>query len=347
MSDIIITKEYTIKQAIKQLDVTAKKTLFVADNNILLGSITDGDIRRWILKNGSLDEDVTNVMNINCKTLFEHKKSIAHKIMSMYNINAIPIVTKENEIVEIVFADKSDIFAMKKATLNNKVVVMAGGKGTRLYPYTQILPKPLIPIGEKSIIEHIFGRFSAFGCNDFILTLNYKKGMIKSYLDDLEQDYTFTYIEEQDFFGTAGSLSMLTGQIDDTFFVTNCDILVDADYAKIIDQHKRNKNKITMVTSITNYTIPYGVIESTSEGTISTIHEKPEYNFQINTGVYVLEPEVLEDIPKDTFFHITDLIDLYIKQNKKVGVFPIRSSQWLDMGEIDLMQKMKEKLENM
>ncbi|OOB79641.1 MAG: hypothetical protein ATN34_04230 [Epulopiscium sp. Nele67-Bin002] len=230
--------------------------------------------------------------------------------------------------------------------VNNKVVIMAGGKGTRLYPYTQIVPKPLIPIGDKSIIEHIFERFHEFGCKEFILTLNYKKSMIKSYLDDLEGEYNFTYIEEADYYGTAGSLSLLKGQIDKTFFVTNCDILVEADYQKIIETHTSSGNKITMVTSFQNFTIPYGVINLSDAGNVADIVEKPKYEVQINTGVYVLEPEVLNDIPAGKLFHITDLINIYLERGEQIGVFSVGSEEWLDMGEISLLHEMKHKIES-
>ncbi|OOB79333.1 MAG: nucleotidyltransferase [Epulopiscium sp. Nuni2H_MBin003] len=345
IEELLVNEQVSVKEAIKKLDETAKKILFVTRERELLGTITDGDIRRWILKNGSLEDNVTNIMNkrfISIKPI--HVKN-ANYIMQHHSISAIPVLNDKSELIDIVFQKFSNVpmkFAENK--LDNKVVVMAGGKGTRLYPYTQILPKPLIPIGEKSIIEHIFNKFNEYGCSEFILTVNYKKGMIKSYLEELEVPYTFSYVEEENFLGTAGSLYLLKGKMDKTFFVTNCDILIEANYEKIIEHHIENKNKITMVTSITNFTIPYGVVKTQNSGIVSEIEEKPEYNFQINTGVYVLEPEVLDDIPDNTFLHITDLINLYIEQNKKVGVFPIRSGQWQDMGEINLMQNMIEKI---
>ncbi|ONI45970.1 nucleotidyltransferase [Candidatus Epulonipiscioides gigas] len=341
---IIISNTFTVKEAIKRLDDTAKKILFVATNNKLEGTITDGDIRRWILKNGALDADVTNIMNKNFKYILENETINDSIYKNM--IIAVPVLNSDGEIMDIHFVDKK-LKSSKNSNvkLNNKVIIMAGGKGTRLYPYTQILPKPLIPIGEKSILERIFDRFNSYGCTDFILTLNYKKGMIKSYLEELDVPFNFSYIEEENFYGTAGSLSLLKGKLQETFFVSNCDILIDANYAEILQQHQSNQNKITLVTSLTNYIIPYGVVITKEKGAVSELKEKPEYNFQINTGVYVLEPEVLNDIPENTFFHITDLISMYIKQGKKVGVYPIRAGQWLDMGEIHLMQDMIDKIE--
>ncbi len=348
LETLFISPNIVIKDAIKQLDETAKKILLVVDEmKKLYGTITDGDIRRWILNNGSLEDNVSKIMYKNCRTVQENQRSTAYQIMKNSSVMAIPVVNKDYEVVDIIFLENKDIPKVKKNILNNKVVVMAGGKGTRLFPYTQILPKPLIPIGEKTIIEHIFKRFNTFGCKDFLITVNYKKNLIKSYLEEIYEDYSYTYVEEEDFYGTAGSLSLLKGKLTETFFVTNCDILIDADYEDIINEHKKNNNKITVVTSLHNFVVPYGIIESGLEGEIIQLKEKPEYNFQVNTGVYVLEPEVLNDIPENTFFHITDLINDYVKNNKKVGIYPIRAGQWLDMGEISLMEEMKHKLENM
>ncbi|OON94514.1 MAG: nucleotidyltransferase [Candidatus Epulonipiscioides saccharophilum] len=346
LNDLIINKDYTIKEAIKRLDDTAKKILFVATNRKAEGSITDGDIRRWILKNGSLDASVVNIMNVDFQYAFQGDTEKIQELFRSGTIFAVPILNNDHEIVDITFIERVfNNIRKDRPQLNTKVVIMAGGKGTRLYPFTQILPKPLIPIGDKSILEHILKRFNNYGCTDFILTLNYKKGMIKSYLEELNHHYNLSYVEEEDFYGTAGSLSLLKGQLTDTFFVTNCDILIDARYDEIIQQHKLNNNKITLVTSLTTYTIPYGVVVTKDEGIVETLQEKPEYNFQINTGVYVLEPEVLQDIPVNTFFHITDLIELYLAKGKKVGVYPIRAGQWLDMGELHLMEDMIEKIE--
>lgn len=346
LNDLIIDKNCTVKQAIKRLDDTAKKILFVANDGKAEGTITDGDVRRWILKNGSLDADVTNIMNTNFLYALHDEEEKIQEIFSGGIIFAIPILDVDYKIIDIKFVERV-VNSVKKerAQLNTKVVIMAGGKGTRLYPYTQILPKPLIPIGEKTILEHILSRFNNYGCVDFFLTLNYKKGMIKSYLEDIESPYNFSYIEESDFYGTAGSLSLLKGKLTETFFVTNCDILIDARYDEIIAHHKANKNQITLVTSLTTYTIPYGVVITKDEGEVCALSEKPEYSFQINTGVYVLEPEVLEDIPSNVFFHITDLIEIYLEQGKKVGTFPIRSGQWLDMGDLHLMEDMIEKID--
>lgn len=345
MNEILIEKDISIREAIKKLDSTAKKILLVVENKKLIGTVTDGDIRRWILKNGDFEKEVSNIMNSNPKFINEKDKYRAKNIMESYFIDALPIVDDNKNLIVIVFwNDKINerIGALKK--ISNPVVIMAGGKGTRLYPYTQILPKPLIPIGDKSIIERIIERFEKFGCKNFYCTVNYKKNMIKAYFDEIEKNYEINYVEEGKFLGTAGSLYLLKDKITETFFVSNCDILVEADYKDILNYHKMKKNKITMVTSLKNYKIPYGVIKLTDKGQVSETVEKPEYSYLINAGFYVLEPEVLNDIPEDKFFHITDLINMYIDTGKRVGTYPIRENSWFDMGEFKEMDRMIENI---
>ena len=157
-------------------------------------------------------------------------------------------------------------------------------------------------------------------------------------------DYSVHFIEEEKFLGTGGSLYLLKDILTSTFFVSNCDILVEANYADILKYHKQQKNKITMVTSLKNYVIPYGVIQHNDKGLITSIIEKPEQNYEINTGLYVLEPETLKDIPEIEFYHITDLINKYITQGERVGAYPITENAWLDMGEIKEMERMIDKL---
>lgn len=342
----IIIKNILVRDAIKQLDASGKRILFVTDENErIIGSISDGDVRRWILKNGNFDDKVENMMNKNPVVLNVDLKIKAQEVMKKNVIEALPLVDNENRIVDIIFINE---FFYKDVSFSHNistpVIIMAGGKGTRLYPYTKILPKPLIPVGDVSISERILERFCRFGFKDFYFTVNYKKNMIKAYFDELDKNYEIRFIEEEKFLGTAGSLYLLKEKINETFIVTNCDILVEANYIDILKYHKKNNNKITMVTSLKNYIIPYGVIKLNDYGEVIETEEKPEYSHLVNAGFYILEPEVLKDIPDNTFFHITDLINNYLKEGKKVGTYPITENSWLDMGEFKEMKRMEEKL---
>ncbi len=330
-----------ICDAIKILDAMGKRVVFVTEGSKLKGVVTDGDFRRWILKGGDLEDKVSEMMCTTPISIKTYERFKANYIFKSKSIFALPVIDEANNIVDIIFYDDSRLDDIQKnnALENIPVVIMAGGKGTRLYPYTKIIPKPLIPIGDKTILEHIIDKFKNYGVREFYITINYKKNMIKAYLDEQAKDINIHYIEEEEFLGTAGSLFMLKDKIKGTFFLSNCDILVEANYEKLLNYHKKNNNKITVVTSLKQYTIPYGIME-TEFGKITRLREKPEYNFQVNTGVYVLDSSIIADIPINKFYHITELIADYIKCGKAVGAYPITSNAWMDMGEIKEMENM-------
>ena len=347
--NITIGEKTSIKQAMKLLNKTGKNCLLVIDaNNKLLGTLTDGDLRRAILKGLSYQSSIKESFNREPFVLQSGKfsDSEAGKIMTSEKINLLPILNYEGKLVDYItwehlfgnISDDSD------EVLNVPVVIIAGGKGTRLEPFTKILPKPLIPIHEKPIIEHIIERFNEIGCTGFYLTVNYKSKIIKAYFEELQPDYMVDFVEEQEPLGTAGSLRFLEGQFNQSFFVTNCDIIIKADYASIYEFHQKGGYDITLVASAKEYVIPYGTCELNSEGHLSHINEKPKYDFLINAGLYVLNPDVLKIIPENIFYHITHLIEDAKIKGKKVGVFPIHEDAWIDIGQWAEFQKEVEKL---
>jgi len=341
MNNIIIKKNITINECLKILNEANRKILFVVDDGeILVGSITDGDIRRWILKNNNLDISVEYMMNKSPFTLTINNKQDAEFEMKKRSITAIPIIDHDKKILEIIFKNGNTDYK----NMNNSIVIMAGGKGTRLYPYTQVLPKPLIPIKGKTIIERIIDNFKNKGFNDFYLTVNHKKEIIKSYLNSIERDYIINFIEEEHPLGTGGSLSLLKGKLNSTFFLTNCDIIVEANYCEILDYHKVMKNKITIVSALRNYEIPYGVINLNEDESFYNISEKPKYSFFVNTGFYVVEPDVLNSIPYNTKIDFPDIAKMINDNGGKIGVYPISESSWMDMGQIKDMDDMIEKI---
>lgn len=342
VTDYIIGIDSLVVDAIKQIDKNGKGIVYVCEQRKLCGSITDGDIRRHILNKGSLNDSVRSIMNTAPVLCYTDQRELAQVKMAEKKIRSIPIIDNNKEIVEIVFVNgKMD---SEKKQLNIPVVIMAGGKGTRLYPYTQILPKPLIPIGEKTITEHIMSRFEEYGCHHFDMIVNYKKNFIKSYFLDNENPTDVDFINETEFLGTGGGLKLLDGKYRDTFFMTNCDILIEEDYAKIVAVHKQNKNIITMVCAEKNMVIPYGTVEVSQDGQATALKEKPSLSFITNTGFYVIEPEFLDMIPENTFIHITDVIQRCIDTGKNVGVYKISEDKWLDMGQMEEMEKMRQKL---
>jgi len=229
LKKILIKPGHTIKQALKQMDILGEKTLFVADDHgKLLGAVTDGDIRRWILKGKSLEESISGSMNSNPKILKKnYEQDEAKKIMVELTLECLPVVDDDNKIISAIWW--VDLFSEKPKKLKElkiPVVIMAGGEGARLSPFTKILPKPLMPIGDKPIIEIIIDRFMDYGCDNFYLSVNYKSNIIKAYFSDFEHQYRIVYIEEELPLGTAGSLHFLKHRIKGPFFLSNCDILI-------------------------------------------------------------------------------------------------------------------------
>lgn len=342
LKQYIISENFSVKEAMQQIDSNTKGIVYVVRDGRLTGVVTDGDIRRYILNSGNVEKKVLKIMNRTPKFLYaENETDVAEKLQE-YKLHSLPILSEDHEILKIYF--DREVVENEKQKLGVPTVIMAGGKGTRLYPYTQILPKPLIPIGEETITEHIMDRFEAYGCNEFFMIVNYKKNFIKSYFEDNEQKRSVRFIEEKEFLGTGGGLKLLQGQINSTFFMTNCDILIEADYAKILQYHQEKKNLITIVCAVKKMVIPYGTIITDENDRIVEMKEKPELSFVTNTGFYILEPEFLELIPDNTFIHITDIIQKCIGLKKNIGVYKISEDKWLDMGQLEELEKMKEKL---
>lgn len=352
LEKFIANASISILDLLAKIDKAGKGFAIIADDERkLLGVVTDGDVRRFILSGGDLKLNVCQLYNKCSKFGYKHQSNEQHlMIMERNQLAWIPIVDECHVIQSIVFLDglkNNPENTHAQHTLNDIcIVIMAGGNGTRLYPYTKILPKPLIPIGDKPISERIIDKFVEYGATQFWFSVNYKANMIKAYYADIEKNYQISYIEEKQPLGTAGSLHLLADKIDNTFFVVNCDILIDCDYSKIYKYHRDSGNKITLVGAIKNYQIPYGVIEVCKNSKrVNNISEKPSYDLIVNTGMYVLEAELLSRIPVDTHFHITDLIAELLQSGDKVGVYPIHGESWLDMGQFAEMKEMMAKLE--
>lgn len=343
VSDFLIDEECSVLEAMAQLDRTARKVLFVVREEKFVAAITDGDIRRWILKKGTINAKVKNVANYSPKYFYEKDKALAHEYMKMNFIEALPILNENNEICYIVLWNEEKSEYAKNISL--PVVIMAGGLGKRLYPYTKILPKPLVPIGEIPIVEHIINRFNKYGCNKFYLVVNHKKNMIKAYFNEIERDYDIEYVDEDQPLGTGGGLSLLKGRLNSTFILSNCDILIEENYENIYNYHNSERNLITLVCSLKKIQIPYGVIEIGETGEITDMREKPEFSYFTNTGMYIVEPRVIDELEYNTAISFPDIIEKHRAAGDKIGVYPISGDSWLDMGQLDDMEEMRRRLE--
>lgn len=341
IKEYLIEEDTSVLLALKQLDILTRKILFLTRQNRLVAALTDGDIRRWILKNGDMSALVSEVANYSPKYLFIDDIIDPKNYMKKNSIEALPIIDRNHTIVSIEFLHSIPV--VTSFDIEVPVVIMAGGLGTRLYPYTKILPKPLIPVGEIPITEHIMDKFAQHGLKSFILIVNHKKNMIKSYFSEIKKDYMISYVDEEIPLGTGGGLSLLKGCINETFILTNCDILIEEDYKKIYDFHIKSKNLITMVCSLKNMKIPYGVINFDDEGNINSMKEKPELSFFVNTGMYIVDKAVIDGMD-EKFIGFPDVIEQYRIKGFKVGIYPISEYNWLDMGQLEDLDKMRIKL---
>ncbi|KAI4443430.1 nucleotidyltransferase [Schaedlerella arabinosiphila] len=342
------SKDLTLVESMQKIDLNSAGLIYIVDEcNRILGTLTDGDIRRWIIKTGGLQGTAEQIMNKNPKVVYQKEAYLVEKILKEAQVSSVPIVNTHRQIINIVFQNNNILKKEIPASsffVKIPIIVMAGGKGTRLYPYTKILPKPLIPIGDVPILERILDRFYQYGSEEFFLTVNYKKEMIKSYFSDLKPLYKIHYIEESVPLGTAGSIRLIKQTFDMPVMITNCDILIEADFKKVIDFHMESGNDMTIVSSLKNTPIPYGVLHTKEQGIITSMEEKPQLSYFINTGMYIVNPEFLEWIPENRVFHMIDLAEKMIKNNKKVGMYPISENSFLDMGEFEEMKKMEKRI---
>jgi dTDP-glucose pyrophosphorylase len=339
IKNICIQKNSSLTLALRKMDQVNRKLLIITNTDDSFFSLVSiGDIQRAIIKDFPLNMEVSKIVRNDIKVA--HIKDDLVKVkerMKIHRNEFMPVIDDQNLVIKVIFWE--DLFRDKRVSLapdkrlNLPVVIMAGGKGTRLSPLTNIWPKPLIPINNKTIIEDIMDKYLEVGCNEYFISVNYKAEVIRQYFDNLKNpEYNISYFQESKPLGTAGSLHLLNDKIHSTFFVSNCDIIIDEDYASVLNYHKENHNEITIVAAIKTYPIPYGTLETAEGGQLKSIFEKPDINFKINTGMYILEPHLIQQIPIDSFYHITDLIEKLNNDGRKVGVFPVSEGSWTDIG---------------
>ena len=342
MEKYVVNDSFTVKQTIEKMEKELIKGVVVLDKEKkVIGLFTNGDMRSFFIKGGQLSDNIILAMNKTPK-LYNSESEIYEERKERIRV-IYPIVDIYGHLTRVV--DFENLTNQYNNSLSDiPLVIMAGGKGSRLYPYTKILPKPLMPIGEETITERIIGSFTRFGCKKVIMILNYKSSMIRSYLDDIKKNYDIEYVEEEEFLGTGGGLSLIREKVDSKFFLSNCDILIDADFSSIVRNHEKSNNKITFVCSLKNVVIPYGVVKTDSEGYITDMREKPDYSFMVNTGLYLLEPDVIDEIKENEFIHLPDLAKRLIKNGENVGVYLVSERSWMDMGQFTEMEDMKRRL---
>jgi len=331
--DYLIAPSASLKDALKKIDKNTLGTVFLIDNDVFIGTVTDGDIRRVLLKESLLDDSVSICANIKpfIAVVDEYHLTDVYKKMDELQIRAVPVIDKNRKIVGIISTFEPDLdYPVKSA----KVFIMAGGFGTRLDPFTKILPKPLIPFGDKTIIEHIMDNFYKYGFRNFTLSLFYKGNIIKTYFNDSDKYKELSYVEEQTPLGTGGSLKLMRAlNPKDSIMVANCDSIININFDDFYNYHLDNNFDITILGLLKHIKIPYGVIKY-DESNYLGMDEKPAYDFIINTGFYILKSNIIQLISDNEKIDMPELIERAKAMGKTIGVF-ITSSDWFDIGQWD------------
>ena len=325
---ISVKNNSTILDCLKKINETGYGSLLVVQNKLkLIGIITDGDIRRALLKKISLSSNIKNIYNssplkITKNLSFQKIKSI----MKKENISLIPKVNSVNNVMDV-FTIRD--FSIKDNSLSTPVIIMAGGKGIRMKPFTHILPKALLPFNNSTIIEEIIKNFEINEFKKIIISTGFKSNILKKHLGKNKNLY---FSKEKKPLGTVGGIKLLSKKIKDNFILCNCDTLIDANIKDLIDFHKKNKNFITVVCAISNEEIKYGICKINKSGHLKNILEKPNFQHLLNTGFYILNKNCIPMIPKNKKYDINELIFSCIRKKKKIGVYPISIGQWKDVG---------------
>jgi len=330
VSEIKLFPSATIREALRVIDQGAMKIALVVDpSDRLIGTLTDGDIRRGILRGLNLDDPIESVYfrTPTTASTTDSKEKIIELAVSR-RIYQIPVVDPQGRVVRLAEIDH----LIRKEKHPNTVVLMAGGLGSRLMPLTVDTPKPMLPVGGKPILETVISQFIKHGYSKFVISLNYKGEAIRSHFaDGSGLGVEISYLQEEQRMGTAGSLGLLPKVPKDPFFVMNADILTLVDFESLMDFHIMNGATATMCIREFGMEVPYGVVRLNRD-TIVSIEEKPVQQFYVNAGIYVLEPNVLELIPKGQSLDMTSLFEKAVGKGWATLSFPIRE-YWMDIGK--------------
>tara|TARA_Y100001970_G_C14249259_1_gene870584 strand:+ start:3410 stop:4465 length:1056 start_codon:yes stop_codon:yes gene_type:complete len=348
-SYFIIKETAKIKEALKKIKRNGLRTLIVLEkNNKLLGTISDGDIRKKLLGGKSLNHKIKNSINRNpiFYIINSYKNKNLKRVFEKRQIGLIPLVNnKKDKIVKKILTLKD--LKLRKKTIkssNYKVVIMAGGKGTRLKPYTNVLPKPLMPLGNKTLIELIMENFVKYKINKFKIIINYKSNLIKSFFQNTKKLFKISFIDEKKPLGTAGGLGLINPGLGKNFLVANCDTIFKFNFHEMCSYHEKNKNLLTLAVSAKSYQFQYGACKTDKNGLLKSIIEKPKYNFFINTGLYVMNTKVLKLIKKNKPLDMNHLIEKCIQNKFRVGTFQLKNNSWLDVGQLSEFKKASKRI---
>jgi dTDP-glucose pyrophosphorylase len=338
LKEIQVLKSLTIKEAVVIMDDAGYGFCVCVDSSKkVIGIMTDGDFRRSVLKGIDLNNSVESIVNKDFIKIEEgaEREDVKNIFLTTF-ARAVPVMNSDRSLQDIVFKEdffNEDEVSQAKEKVHYPVVIMAGGEGTRLAPFTNILPKPLLPLGNDPVIKVIMDGFNAGGVDEFYITVNSKKQMIRGYFHDHKSPYQIHFVDENEPLGTAGSLGLVKENINTNFFVVNCDVVLDIDYSDLVKFHNTGGFNLTLVASLKRFTVPYGVCNVDNQGLLVSMQEKPEQDLLANTGLYFLNSSVLDLISGNEFLHMTDVIHMLKEKGLKVGVYPVTEKSWLDVGQ--------------
>ncbi|TCO73643.1 nucleotidyltransferase family protein [Marinisporobacter balticus] len=333
IKNLCIRPDVDIGHAMKVMDEEGKAIALVIDgDDRLIGIITDSEVRRAILNGVSLDCLVKSIMNTNFIFITKnYTQTLVRNIFEQKRIKQLPVLDDHMKVMDLIMYHEIN----NKPSKENYAVIMAGGLGTRLRPLTNEIPKPMLKLGAKPILETIIEQLKSYGYTNIVLCLNYKGYMIENYFQDGSSlGVNIKYVKEEKRLGTAGAIRLAEKYLDKSFFVVNGDILTKLNFEQFLNYHQKHENLITIGTRKYEIQVPYGVIElKEKEETVTGLLEKPSLDVFISGGMYCLEPETLECIPKDAYCDITDLINVSLNKKRKIGSFLI-TEYWMDIGQM-------------
>jgi len=303
--------------------------VIVESNEKLLGIVTDGDVRNAFIKHLSLDVPISKIMNKNPIIVKDgDNKRIAIDLMKKHSILYIPVIDSTNKVVNL------EIIRQKQKKIKNPVILMAGGFGKRLHPLTKNKPKPLIKVGKTPILESIIKSFIGYGFDNFYISTHFKADKIREYFNDgSDQNVSIKYLYEEEPLGTAGCLSLLPSKIlsgDQPLILMNGDLITETNFKILLEAHIRSNAMLSIAASKYEVEVPYGVIEIENKK-VKGILEKPTHQFVVNAGIYVLNPEIIKFLDKNTYINMTDILSMLINQSNSINVFPVYE-KWIDIG---------------
>lgn len=334
LKHIIINKNKTINDVLEVLNKARfpeKKLCIVAEKSKILDVLTDGDIRRIIIKEKNLNQKIKNYLKK--KFIYANEKNseeVLLKTIKKYQIDFLPILNNKKELISLFYVDHQNNGNLKK--FDNEIFILAGGRGKRMFPLTDNIPKPMLKIGSETIIETLINSFKDQGFYNFTVSLNYLSEKIVTYIKNKKfENVNIKYVFEKKKLGTAGPLAKLKKFNNKPAIIINGDIYTRLNFLELLNFHNKNKNSLTICSRFYNQQIPYGVINKNKK-TKEIISEKPMYKFKISAGIYVFNSNLINEIPKNKFLNMNDFINSIYKKKKKIEIFPIHEL-WMDIGD--------------